>query len=173
MRMVRTGIAAGLVLAVGCGGGGGGGHGSDVVATPVRTPTPTVTPATRVSLALTVSSAAAIAGASFDVGYQAGRGSFAGSGAQAQCRLASGDVLAVNDDDAGMLHVAVLPADPRASASLALPTTLTCDFDETSGTTNADDLRVTNKKVGVLNASGVVVAGDPSVLDVPARPEAP
>jgi hypothetical protein len=49
---------------------------------------------------------------------------------------------------------------------LALPTTLTCSFDETGGVVTADGLQIASKKIGVLDASGVVVAGDASRLDV-------
>jgi len=172
MRGLATITAIALVVAAGCGGGGGGhGGGSnqgDPTATPVSTPVPlaTATPLPTVNLALTVSSSTAVAAASFSVGYEAGRGSFTGSGAQTQCHLASNDTLAVNDDDAGTLRVAILPGDLTRAQALALPTTLTCSFDETGGAVTAADLHVSAKKVGVVDASSVVVAGDASRLDV-------
>lgn len=165
MSSVRNAIVAALLIVAGCGGGGGGGHGSGGdVATPA--PTPTAGASNRVSLTLALTTTADVVAASFTVGYEAGRGSFAGSGAQAQCRLASSDTLAVNDDDAGTLRVAILPADPVQRPTIAVPTTLTCEFDQTGGTVTSGDLRITNKKVAVLDTGGVAVAGDPARLDV-------
>jgi hypothetical protein len=168
MRRARLCMLTILVAAAACGGGGGGHGNTNDVATPVPTltPTPIATAVPRVSLALTLAATTDVAGASFNVGYEAGRGSFTGTGAQTQCRLGSNDLLAVNDDDAGTLRVAILPADPLTSPVLALPTTLTCDFDETGGAVATGDLRIAAKKIGVLDASGVVVEGDASRLDV-------
>jgi hypothetical protein len=166
MRAFGTFTAIALFLA-GCGGGGGG-HGDTNQVEPTSTPVPiaTATPIPTVNLVLTLSSSVGVAGASFAVGYEAGRGSFTGSGAQTQCHLGSNDTLAVNDDDAGTLKVAILPADPTRAPILALPTTLTCSFDETGGSVTSGDLRVASKKIGVVDGSGVVVAGDASRLDV-------
>ena len=50
--------------------------------------------------------------------------------------------------------------------NLALPTTLTCSFDETGGTVTTAGLRIGDKKIGVIDGNGVVVAGDSSRLDV-------
>ena len=130
---------------------------------PRRRPVPTV------SLSLTLGATTAVAGASFTVGYDAGRVALLGSGAQAQCRLGSNDTLAVNDDDAGTLRVAFVPADPLQLQTLVLPTTLTCDFAENGGSVSVNDLRISSKAIGVINAdpaNAVVVAGDASQLDV-------
>ncbi len=153
-----------LVLAFGCGGGGGGGH-SD---TPAVTTTPVITPSPVPTVGVTLSLAAAVdvVGASFTVGYEAGRVALVGSGPQAQCRLASADTMVVNDDDAGTLRVALLPADPLQRQTLALPTTLTCDFAENGGSVGAGDLRVGGKKIAVLDTGAVAVAGDATQLDV-------
>jgi hypothetical protein len=166
MRRLGTFTAIALVVA-GCGGGGGG-HGDSIQAQATSTPVPvaTATPIVTASLVLTLSSSVDVAAASFSVGYDAGRGSFTGSGAQTQCHLGSNDTLAVNDDDAGTLKVAILPADPTHAATVALPTTLTCSFDETGGSTTSGDLHVGSTKIGVVDARGVVVAGDGSRLDV-------
>ncbi len=167
MRRVATSTTLVLLLIAACGGGGGGGGGSgtpDPTGTP--TPVPTSTPVPTLTLVLTLSASSDLAAASFSVGYEAGRGTFTGSGAQTQCRLASSDTLAVNDDDAGSLRVAMLPADPQQRPTLALPTTLTCSFDATGGAVSSADLRISGKKVGVVDATGVVVLGDSSHLDV-------
>src|SRR6266481_4402419 len=143
-------LMAVALFSAGCGGGGGG-HGDSNHVEPTSTPAPiaTATPIPTVSLVLTVSSSRDVAAASFSVGYEAGRGSFTGSGAQAQCHLGSNDTLAVNDDDAGTLKVAIVPADPTRAANLALPTTLTCSFDATGGAVTAAGLRIADKKIGV------------------------
>jgi hypothetical protein len=167
MRGSGTFMAIALFVVASCGGGGGG-HGDSNQVQPTSTPVPiaTATPIPTASLVLTLSSSVGVAATSFNIGYDAGRGSFTGSGAQTQCHLGSNDTLAVNDDDAGTLKVAILPADPTRTATVALPTTLTCSFDETGGTVTAHDLQVGSKKIGVIDASGVVVAGDGSRLDV-------
>jgi hypothetical protein len=169
MRAFGIWTASALLVIASCGGGGGG-HGDPggPIPVPTLTPTPlaTATPVPTMNLVLTLASSIDVAAASFSVGYEAGRGTFTGSGAQTQCHLGSTDILAVNDDDAGTLRVAMLPADPLRKPTLALPTTLTCSFDETGGALSAADLRIGNKKVGVIDASGVVVAGDASRLDV-------
>jgi len=160
-------LMAVALFSAGCGGGGGG-HGDSNHVEPTSTPAPiaTATPIPTVSLVLTVSSSRDVAAASFSVGYEAGRGSFTGSGAQAQCHLGSNDTLAVNDDDAGTLKVAIVPADPTRAPNLALPTTLTCSFDATGGAVTTAGLRIGDKKIGVIDTSGIVVAGDASRLDV-------
>ena len=166
MRRITIAATSVLLLIAACGGGGGGDAGN--VPSPTRTPTPvaTATPVPTLTLVLTLSASSDIAAASFSVGYEAGRGTFTGSGAQAQCHLASADILALNDDDAGTLRVAMLPADPARQPALALPTTLTCSFDATGGPISTADLRIGTKKVGVIDATGVVVAGDSARLDV-------
>ncbi|MBI3768262.1 MAG: hypothetical protein HY271_07160 [Deltaproteobacteria bacterium] len=169
MRALGIWMASALLVVASCGGGGGG-HSDPGGPLPVSTLTPTplatATPVPTVDLVLTLTASIDVAAASFSVGYEAGRGTFTGSGAQTQCHLASADTLAVNDDDAGMLRVAMLPADPLQKATLALPTTLTCSFDEVGGVVTTAGLRVGSKKVGVIDASGVVVEGDASRLDV-------
>lgn len=167
MRRVTITTTLILLLVAACGGGGGGG-GSEPPPGPTNTPTPvaTATPVPTLTLVLTLSASSDLAAASFSVGYEAGRGTFTGSGAQTQCHLASADTLAVNDDDAGTLRVAMLPADPERQPTLALPTTLTCSFDATGGAVSTADLRIGSKKVGVIDASGVVVVGDSSRLDI-------
>ncbi len=163
MRGFARWTALALLGVAGCGGGGGG-HGGSNAAQP--TPITTATPAATVNLVLTLSASSDVAAASFNVGYEAGRGSFVGSGAQAQCQLASNDTLAVNDDDAGTLRVAMLPANPLQKQTLALPTTLTCTFAQTGGAVSTSDLRIAGKMIGVINGSGIVVAGESSRLDV-------
>jgi hypothetical protein len=164
MRIVL--VALPLLVALGCGGGGGGG-GHDTGAVPTATPVPgaTPSPAPTASVTLTLSSSIGLVGASFTVGYEAGRVALLGSGAQAQCRLASNDLVAVNDDDAGTLHVALLPANPLQRPTLALPTTFTCDFTENGGAIGPGDVRVGSKKVAVLDGNGIAIAGDASKLD--------
>jgi len=166
MRPVRPWITVPLLLALGCGGGGGGGHSASTQPTRTATPIATPSPVPTVSVALTLTSSIDVVGASFTVGYEPGRVALLGSGAQAQCRLGSNDTLAVNDDDNGTLRVALVPADPLQRQTLTLPTTLTCDFAENGGSVSAGDLRVGTKKVAVLNASSIAVAGDASKLAV-------
>jgi hypothetical protein len=165
MRARGTWQALLVVMAIaGCGGGGGGGNGDQGA---VATPTATNTPAVSTNLVLTLRVTADVAAASFNVAYDRGKGSFTGSGAQTQCRLGSNDTLAVNDDDTGTLRVAIVPGNPLQQATLALPTDLTCSFDVVAGPVRTSDLTVSAKKVGVIDqASGVVVAGDASRLDV-------
>ncbi|HEY2385963.1 MAG TPA: hypothetical protein VGK30_03300 [Candidatus Binatia bacterium] len=158
-------IALPLLVILGCGGGGGGGgHDTGPVATATATPVATPAPVPTAAVTLTLSSSIDLVGASFTVGYEAGRVTLLGSGAQAQCRLASNDLIAVNDDDAGTLRVALLPSDPLQRQTLALPTTLTCDFAENGGSITAGDVRVGSKTVAVLDGSGIAVAGDGSKL---------
>ncbi len=165
--MRRAGwIVLPFLITVGCGGGGGGNNSNGNQPQPTSTPVATPAPVPTVSLALTLSTSGSVVGASFSVGYEAGRVTLLGNGGQALCRLGSSDTLAVNDDDAGTLRVARLPADPLQRQTLVLPTTLTCDFSEDGGSITASDLRITSKKIGVLDGSGVVVAGDASQLDV-------
>ena len=166
MRRVRLWIALPLLIVTSCGGGGGGNNSDGSQPTPVPTATASATPVPTVSVALAISAMTDLAGASFTVGYDAGRVALVGSGAQAQCRLGSNDTFVVNDDDAGTLRVAIVPADPLQRQTLALPTTLTCDFSETGGAVTAGDLQISSKKIGVIDASSVVVAGDASQLDV-------
>jgi hypothetical protein len=165
MRRAGLWIALPLLIVTSCGGGGGGNN-SGGGEPPVPTATPSATPVPTVSVTLTLSATTDLAGASFTVGYDAGHATLVGSGAQAQCRLGSNDTFAVNDDDAGTLRVALVPADPSQHQTLALPTTLTCDFSGTSGAVTAGDLQISSKKVGVIDATSVVVAGDASQLDV-------
>jgi len=131
-----------------------------VAAATTRAPVPTE------SVTLTLSSSIDVVGASFTVGYEAGRVALLGSGPQAQCHLASSDLIAVNDDDAGTLRVALLPANPLQRPTLALPTTFTCDFAENGGAIGPGDVRVGSKKVAVLDGNGIAIAGDASKLDV-------
>jgi hypothetical protein len=168
MRRAGLWIILPVLAAVSCGGGGGGGNSDGNQPTPVRTTTPaaTSTPVPTVSLSLALSATTDLAGASFTVGYEAGRIALLGSGAQAQCRLGSNDTLALNDDDAGSLRVALVPADPLHRQTLVLPTTLTCDFAANGGSVTVDDLRISGKKIGVIDTSMVVVAGDAARLDV-------
>jgi hypothetical protein len=167
MRARRTWQVLLLTMTIAaCGGGGGGGNGNQggAVATPTPVNTPTVS---ATNLVVTLRVTGDVAAASFTVGYDRAKGTFSGSGAQTQCRLGSNDTLAVNDDDNGTLRVAIIPADPAQRATLALPTDLTCSFDVVQGTIRASDLAVTAKKIGVVDqASGAVVAGDASRLDV-------
>ena len=139
-----------LVVALGCGGSGGSGS-----APPATT-----------QLALTVAATTDVAAVSFTVAYDPSRVTLVGSGAEAECRLASSDALAVNDDDTGTLRVAIIGVDPVQRPTLALPTTLTCALATTDRSLTPADLHVDAKKIGVIDASGVVVAGDPSRLDV-------
>ena len=164
MRARGTWQALLVVMAIaGCGGGGGGGSGDQgAVATPTVINTPAAAPT---NLVLTLRVTGDVAAASFNVVYDRAKGSFTGSGAQTQCRLGSNDTLAVNDDDTGTLRVAIVPGNPLQQATLALPTDLTCSFDVVAAPVRASDLTVGAKKVGVI-ASGVVVAGDASRLDV-------
>ena len=168
MRYARVWIVLPLVGIVSCGGSGGGSHpgSSEPMPTATSVAAATPTPAPTASLVLSLSATTDVIAASFMVGYEAGRVALVGSGAQAQCRLGSSDTLAVNDDDAGTLRVAVLPADPLQRQTLTLPTTLTCDFLESGGAITAGDLRVSGKKIGDLDAGGVVITGDPSQLTV-------
>jgi len=158
-------VALPLLVALGCGGGGGGGgHDTGPVATATAAITPSPVPTE--SVTLTLGSSIDVVGASFTVGYEAGRVALLGSGPQAQCRLASSDLIAVNDDDAGTLRVALLPANPLQRPTLALPTTFTCDFAENGGAIGPGDVRVGSKKVAVLDGNGIAIAGDASKLDV-------
>lgn len=173
-----------LAFSVGCGDngnnndntGGGGNPTPTRTATPARTATPTpthtggatptptvtVTPgASSASVVFNLTASTTIISASADVTYNPAKGSFAGASTTTACSINTGDTFVPNDNDNGTLKLGL-----NSAAGLTFPAAITCTFDQVAGPIAVSDLTITNKTVGVLDAMGIPVAGDPNSLTI-------